>query len=107
MSVSRLNIPAKITLVIPASTIGTVDTIPLVEFHKLKYDFVAFNGSNSKGLSMDVLNKNGSLLDTVFSRTGNLPLSVNADVNGLNAELKVINPNAFSITVEVLRFLTG
>jgi len=80
-----------------ATSSKVVDSIPLDEFHKIIYDS-SFDGSTKvKGFRLEVINANSQLSDNIGFRLGDLPLQLLVSKVGLNAEVKVTNPNGFDI----------
>lgn len=91
--------------VIPATSIKIVDKIALSDFSKLTYD-TSFNGNlKEKGFLLTVINANSQLFDSIGFRLGDLPLQLDVSISGLEAEIKVINPNAFDINFKALRHI--
>ncbi len=108
MAKARLKVGQKIKVSVPASSTQTIDTVALSKFKGLRYFIVAWNGDKTKVMDMSVRNIGGSSVeDNVFSRMGDLPLLIGANVSGSDIILQVTNTNLFDITVEVSRFLMG
>jgi len=107
MATSRLRSSLKLRFEIPATSTLTVDKVSLAKFRELRYFVSCWNSDNTKSMDMRVMNNDSQLSDTVFGRVGSLPLSIGAVVNGTDGELRITNPNATAMQVELQRFRLG
>jgi len=108
MAKALLKTAIRIRKTVPSLTTVTIDTVLFVNFRGLRYFVTSWNGTKSKVFDFTVRNiNNTSVDDSVFGRLGDLPLSIKASVSGSGIIVEVTNPNAFAITVEVLKFLMG
>jgi len=95
--------------VVPALSSLDLDTLENSNFRALRYFLTGWD-ANNKTKSMDILanNDDNVLNDTIFGRVGaDLSFEVEIFKPGANTILKITNPNAFSITVEAIRFIIG
>lgn len=84
-----------------------VDTTDVAGFNGLRYFIAAWGNSRSKSMDMLVNRDDGDVNDQVFGRAGALPMSINAVESGGNVLIRVMNPNAFQIDIELLKFVLG
>jgi len=85
-----------------------VDSIPVADIKGNFYLITIFTATQSKSLIMSIARDTSGIKDSVFSKVGSpLPAEVNAVESGGNVLLRITNPNAFSINVEVIRFILG
>ena len=101
-------IARQVNIVIPPITTATVSTETGSSFRAIKYWVTAWGGSpeNTKLLDISVVKATGALSDSV-ARDGTLPMSVEVKFSGADTILEITNPNAHSITVNVLKFILG
>ena len=107
MAIARVIGLKKIKIEIPANTTLDVDTVALSKFKVLQYSVTCHSGNLTKGLEMKVVQDNSLLFDTVYGRTGSLPLAINATIEGSNGVLKITNPNASLMHAELLKVSFG
>lgn len=84
---------------IDALTSKVIDTIPLVDFNSLIYDYVFEGNAQSRAFKNTVVLDDGSVFDQVYGRLGRLQLSYDVNINGASVEILVTNPNSFDINV--------
>jgi len=109
MAESNEKVTIKKKRTIGAGQTLAVDSLPMARFNCLEY-FLCYKqsgGPASKTLKVLVLKADNALEDSVHSRIGNaLGVETNLVVNGLNAELQVVNNEAFAVELVFTRTKT-
>lgn len=93
---------------IPAGATVVVDSEPLDCFHRLDYVLAFFDaGAQLKSLNLAVFNTDIGLATQVSGRHGAaLGLSIDAFLNGSNAEIRVQNFEAFGVSLVASKLTT-
>ena len=89
------------------SATKAVDIVSLSQLKSAKYFVSISNETNNRyrRFELNVTNDNSVLRDSVFGRlsSGSMNIEVSMKVNGVNAELEIINNETFDLDVELIR----
>lgn len=87
-----------------------LDDIPLDSFVSLMYVITVWDTATCekvKILTMKVGRKSGSLVDSIYGKTGHpLSIALNSNEVGANMNLDFTNNEAFNLSIDVVRLLT-
>ena len=94
---------------ISGSSTFNSDGVELSQFKAVKYIFSAWNDTEGKNLSMEVMvnNRGSSVSDTVYTKLGDrdLGIQVGAVVNSGAMSLEVVNNETYDIIISVFRLI--
>jgi len=93
--------------VIPGTSTFVVDIAALSQLKAAKYFVSISNEVNSRynRFELNVTNENSNLRDTISNKfiAGGMNIELTVKVNGVNAELEVINNETFDLDIELIR----
>ena len=105
---SSTTIWERVSDTVSSSSTETVDSVANASFQSLKYIVTAFNDANTTygSFEFNVLNNNGSYLDTVSHRLrSGLNIAVNSVNNAGTFELQITNNESFDLNIELAKLV--